>query len=68
MHHHEGFKYATALVISMGYYTIRLYLTSYDMIKIVTDLGKLTFNCLPMCTCTPGDIFQAKVGKLIGDI
>ena len=43
-------------------------LTSQDMMKIVTEFGTFRYNCLPMVMCAPGDIFQAKVDDLIGDI
>ena len=32
----EGFQYATALDINMGYYNIRIYPASQDMTRIVT--------------------------------
>ena len=38
------------------------------MKTIVTEFGKLRYNRLPMGVCAFGDIFQAKVYKLIGDI
>ena len=37
----EGFQYATALYLNMGYYTIRLSPASQDMTKTVTNFGKL---------------------------
>ena len=38
------------------------------MTGIVTEFGKFGYNHLPMGMCANGDIFQAKVDKLIGDI
>ena len=38
------------------------------MTMIVTEFGKFRYNCLPMGMCASGDIFQAKVVKLLGDI
>ena len=38
------------------------------MTTIVTEFGKLRYNCLPMGICASGDIFQAKVDKLLIDI
>ena len=64
----EGLQYATELNINMRYYTIRLYPTSQDMTTIVTEYGKFRYNRLPMGMCTLGDIFQAKVDKILGDI
>ena len=64
----EGFQYATVLDINMGYYTIKIFPTSQDMMVIVTEFGKFKYNRLPIGMCTLGYILQAKVDKLIGDI
>ena len=52
----------------MGYYTIRLSPASQEMTKIVTEFWKFRDNLLPMGMCAWGDISQAKVDELIGDI
>ena len=64
----EGFQYTTALDLNMVYYTIILSPTSQDMTIIVTEFGKFRYNCLPMGMSTSGDIFQANVDELLGDI
>jgi hypothetical protein len=65
----EGFQYASALDLNMGYYTIRLTPGAKDMtMTIVTEFGKFRYNVLPMGMCCSGDIFQAKVDELLGDI
>ena len=64
----EVFHYATSLDLNMGYYNIILSPASQYMTKIVTEFGKFRYNCLPMGMCDSGDIFQAKVDELIGDI
>ena len=64
----EVFQYATALYINMGYYTIRLSRASHYVTMIVTEYGKLRYNRLHMGICDSGDIFQAKVDELPGDI
>ena len=65
----EGFQYATALDLNMGYYTIQLSPKSKDLTTIVTEFGKYRFNVLPMgLGIVSGDIFQAKVNELLGDI
>ena len=33
-----------------------------------TEFSKFVYNCLPMGMCASGDIFQAKVDELLGDI
>ena len=61
----EGFTYATALDLNMGYYTIRL---DPDLSKICTIIfpwGKYSYLRLPMgIACSP-DIFQAKMSELM---
>ena len=52
----------------MGKYTIRLSPASQDMTTIVTEFGKFRYSSLPMGICSLGDIYQAKVDKLLGDI
>ena len=64
----EGFQYATESDLNMGYYTIRLSHTSQDMTTFVTEIWKFRYNRPPMGLCASGDIFQAKVDEIIGDI
>ena len=64
----EGFQYATVLDFNMRYYTIRLSPASQDMTTIVTEFGKVRYNCFPMGMCASEYIFQSKVDKLLGDI
>ena len=64
----EVFRYAVELCINMVYYTIRLSPSSQDMTTIVTGFGNFIYNRLHMDMCASGDIFQAKVDELIGDI
>ena len=56
----EGFTYATALDLNMGYYTIRLDPASQDMCTIVTPWGKYKYLRLPMGVMCAPDIFQEK--------
>ena len=39
-----------------------------DMTTIITEFGKYIYNGLPMVMCALGNIFQAKVYNIIGDI
>ena len=64
----EGFKFASALDLNMGYFTIPLAECSKDVTTIVTEFGKFRYTCLPMGMVISGDVFQAKVYDLIGDI
>ena len=68
MQHMEGSQYATLLDMNMGYYTITLLPASQYMTTIVTEFGRFRYNRLHMDMCALGDIFLAKVDKLIGDI
>ena len=60
----EGFQYATASDLNMGYYNTRLSPSSQDIVTIVTKFEKFRYNCLPMGMCTSGDILQAKGDEL----
>ena len=52
----------------MGYYTIQLSPGAQDLTTIVTEFGKFQYNVIPMGLCVSGNIFQAKVNELLGDI
>ena len=64
----EGFQYPAALDLNMIYYNIRLSPASQDMTTIVTGFFKFRYNRLHVGMCDSGDIFQAKVDKILGDI
>ena len=62
------FHYAESLDINMVYYTIMFFPASQDMTMIATEFSKFRYNRLPMGMCDLGDLFQAKVAKLLVDI
>ena len=64
----EGFQYEAAIYLNIVYYTIRIYPSDQDMTTIVTEIGKLIYNRLPIGMCYLGDIFQVRVDELLGDI
>ena len=64
----EGFHYVAALDLNMGYYIIRLSPTSQYIMTIVTEFGLFKYNPISMDMCASGDIFQAKVDRLLSDI
>jgi hypothetical protein len=64
----EGFQYATALDINMGYYHIQLSTEAQEMRTIVTEFGKYQYLRLPMGVVCAPDIFQSKINELLGDI
>ena len=53
----EGFTFATALDLNIGYYTIPLAECSKDVTTTVTEFGKFRYMCLPMGMVTSGDGF-----------
>jgi len=61
----EGFTYATALDLNMGYYTIRLNPRVVEMFIIIFPWGKYSYLRLPMRYAGSADIFQAEMMKLM---
>jgi hypothetical protein len=61
----EGFTYATALDLNMGYYTIRLDPMASEMCTIIFPWGKYSYKRLPMGFGGSADIFQARIMDLI---
>jgi len=57
----EGFSYATALHLNMGYYTIRLDPDSSKICTIIFPWGKYSYKRLQMGIAGSPDIFQAKM-------
>ena len=53
----EGFTYATALDLNMGYYTIRLDPDSQKICTIILPWGKYSYLRLPMGICGSPDFF-----------
>ena len=47
---------------------IRLSPMSHNITMIVTEFGKLRYNCIHMGMCASCDIFQAIVNELFHDI
>ena len=52
----------------MGYYTLRLDLTTSDMCTIIFPWGKYSYQRLPMGASNAPDVFQAKMGTLFQDL
>jgi hypothetical protein len=61
----EGFTYATALDLNMGYYTIRLDPKAVEMFTIIFPWGKYSYLQLPMGYAGSADIFQAEMMDLM---
>jgi hypothetical protein len=61
----EGFSYATALDLNMGYYTIRLDPDASKICTIIFPWGKYSYNRLPMGIAGSPDIFQGKMLELM---
>ena len=61
----EGFTYAMALDLNMGYYTIRLDPRAVEMFTIIFPWGKYSYLRLPMGFAGSADIFQTKMMDLM---
>ena len=64
----EGFTFATALDLNMGYYTIRLDPDASRICTIIFPWGKYSYKRLPMGTAGSPDIFQAKMSELMATL
>ena len=61
----EGFTYATALDLNMGYYTLRLDPSAQRICTIILPWGKYSYLRLPMGVAGSPDIFQEKMSGLM---
>jgi hypothetical protein len=61
----EGFSFATALDLNMGYYSIRLDPYASKICTIVFPWGKYSYKQLPMGITGSPDIFQGKMSELM---
>ncbi len=61
----EGFSYATALDLNMGYYTIRLDPDASKICTIIFPWEKYSYKRLPMGIAVSPDIFQEKMSELM---
>jgi hypothetical protein len=64
----EGFTYATALDLNMGYYTIRLDPMVSKMCTIIFPWGKYSYKRLPMGLGGSADRFQAQIMDLMASL
>ncbi len=64
----EGFIYASALDLNMGYYTIRLDPTAAKMCTIIFAWGRYSYQRLLMGFAGLADIFQAEMGNLMATL
>ena len=64
----EGFTWATALDLSVGYYHIVLDRESSYLCTMILPWGKYCYCRLPMGLIGSPDIFQAIINNLMGDL
>jgi hypothetical protein len=64
----EGFTFATALDLNMGYYTIRLDPNASRICTVIFHWGKYSYKRLPMGIAGSPDIFQSKMSELMEDL
>ena len=68
MHELEGFTYATALDLYMGYYTVRMDSDASRICTIIFSWGKYSYKRLPMGVSGSPDIFQSKMLELMATL
>ncbi len=61
----EGFTFATALDLNIGYYTIRLDPDASKICTIIFPWEKYSYKQLPMGIAGSHDIFQGKMSELM---
>jgi hypothetical protein len=61
----EGFTFATALDLNMGYYTIRMDPNASRICTVIFPWGKHSYKRLPMGIAGSPDIFQGKMLELM---
>ena len=64
----EGFTYAMALDLNMGYYTISLDPDASKICTIIFPWGKYSYKRLPMGIAGSPDIFQEKMSDLMATL
>jgi hypothetical protein len=64
----EGFTFATALDLNMGYYRIKLDADAQRLCTIIFPWGKYKYKRLPMGIKISPDVFQNVMSKLAQDI
>ena len=64
----EGFQWATALDLNMGYYTIRVHPSSQKILTLILPWVKYQYKRLPMGLANSPDIFQEKMSTLMADL
>ena len=61
-----AFRYATCIDLNMGYYAMELDAMAKKLCTIVLQWGFYQYNMLPMGIKVATDIFQARLGDLLG--
>ena len=64
----SNFTYATALDLTMGYYSICLSEEASKICTITTPFGKYEYLRLPMGVSVAPDIFQERISELFFDM
>jgi hypothetical protein len=64
----EGFTYATALDLNMGYYTISLDMDASKICTIIFPWGKYSYKRPPMWIAGSPNIFQKKMSDLMATL
>ena len=68
LHSIGSFQWATCLDLSMGYWGMELSKKAKEYCTIICPWGMYTYNVLPMGCVNSGDVFQARMNKLLYDL
>ena len=64
----QGFQFASALDLNMGYYHIKLNPDAQRLCTIILPWGKYKYKRLPMGLSVSADIFQSEMSQLVSDL
>lgn len=64
----EGFTYASAVDMNMGYYHLTLDLATREICSLIFPFGRYRYCRLPMGASTAPDVFQEKMNNLFNEL
>ena len=64
----EGFQWASAIDLNMGYYHLTLDLATKEICSLIFPWGRYRYKRLPMGASTAPDVFQEKMNNLFNEL
>jgi len=64
----EGFQWASAIDLNMGYYHLTLDLATREICSLIFPWGRYRYKRLPMGASTAPDVFQEKMNNLFNEL